>query len=568
MSNRNFLRFNGKDGLVDLGKQPAHKIARDITIEAWIYPEVQQRAYTGIVSRVFDTGATESGYGLLLSGENGIMFGFKTPGADFQYPKTPAGSLKIGQWQHVAATYDGKQAVLYINGERLASHAFVAAALHYEPDHNLYLGTYLDNDERYPFQGLMAEVRLFQIARTQDEIVHTMRHRLIGNEAGLVGYWPLDDGGITSDRTERKIHGVIQGGFWESQSSPLSDGPAPAALPPVKPVWTPLQGGCLDLFVGTHADGRLLPLVRGSNGAPYLRSQAAPSTDKFLDYQGLDGGLKGRPVLAAHADGRLLMAGVGGGDQLFTRQQTAPSSATWTAWVLRDGNIVQLVPASHADGRIILFATGKDEQVWQIFQTEPNADKWSPWLPIGGAVGGIPTAVRTAKGRIELFMRGKDGELWHTWQDTPNSPYYRPWHSLGGAILGSVALALHQDGRYQIFARGKDDALWSLCQLQPSGAWGTWEQLGKGDGAAAIDPVAITNRDGKIEVFVRGKDNAVWRLVQREKNGAKWSPWQSLGGDHRVHTVARNTDGKLSLFALGADSGLWHLQQRDPPSAF
>ncbi|HNN53337.1 MAG TPA: hypothetical protein PKO07_20060 [Pseudomonadota bacterium] len=562
MSSKNFLKFNGRDSLVDLGKQPAHKVARDITIEAWIFPEAQQRTYTGIVSKIYDTGPVESGYGLLLSGEHGIMFGFKTTGADFQYPKTPAGSLKLGQWQHVAATYDGKTAVIYIDGEKLCTHSFAAAALHYEPEHNLYIGTYLDNDERYPFQGLIAEVRLFNVARPQEEIVRTLKHRLIGNEAGLVGYWPLDDGGITSDKSERKCHGLVQGGFWEPQSAPLTEGPAPAVTPISKPVWTPLQGACVDLSVGNNADGRLVALVRGSNNAPYLRCQATASTDKFLDYQGFDGAFKGRPVLAQHADGRLLIAVVAMNDTLFTRQQTAPSATTWTPWVSRDGGLQQIVPTNQADGRIVLFATGKDEQVWQILQTEGNSEKWSPWSALGGAVGGLPVVVRTAKGRIELFMRGKDGELWHTWQDTPNSPYYRPWHSLGGTIQGAVAVASHADGRYQIFARGKDDALWTLCQLQPSGAWGKWESLGKGDGLAATDPVAIANRENRIEVFVRGKDNAIWRLAQQEKNATKWSHWQSLGGDHRIHAVARNTDGRLTLFAIGAEGGLWHLMQR------
>jgi hypothetical protein len=569
MSNKSALKFSGKDGFVDLGKQPAHKVARDITIEAWIFPEAQQRQWTGIVSKIYDTGPVESGYGLLLSGENGLIFGFKPTGAEFQYPKTAPNSLKLGQWQHVAATYDGKQAVLYINGEKQTVHSFVGSALYHDPENNLYIGTYLDNDERYPFQGLIAEVRLWSVARSAEDIQKAMKHRLSGSEPGLVGYWPLDDGGVTPDKTDKKHHGVIQSGYWESNPCPLSDGRPPPAQQASKAAWTSLQGSCTDLFVSNHADGRLIAMVRGSNAMPYARSQAAASSDKFHEFQPLDGGIKGRPVFARHADGRLLLAVVGMNDAIFMRHQTAPSAATFTpAYVCRDDSITSITPASNADGRIVLFAIGKDEQVWQIVQTEASSDKWSQWLAIGGAVGGLPVAIRTAKGRIELFMRGKDGELWHTWQDTPNSLYYRPWHSLGGAIQGAPAICSHADGRYQIFARGKDDALWTLQQLQPSGAWGKWECLAKGDYGVPLDPVAITNQDSRIEVFVRGKDNAIWHSAQLQQNGSSFSAWVNLGGDHRAHAVARNLDGRLSLFTVGADGALWHAMQRTIAGAF
>jgi hypothetical protein len=55
------LVFDGQDDCVNLGKKPEFKIEKEITLEAWIYCQNQRRR-TGIVSNVFDTTATESGY--------------------------------------------------------------------------------------------------------------------------------------------------------------------------------------------------------------------------------------------------------------------------------------------------------------------------------------------------------------------------------------------------------------------------------------------------------------------------------------------------------------------------
>jgi hypothetical protein len=45
----------------------------------------------------------------------------------------------------------------------------------------------------YFFHGLLAEVAVWNVARSEAEIKANMSQKLTGNEANLVGYWPLSE---------------------------------------------------------------------------------------------------------------------------------------------------------------------------------------------------------------------------------------------------------------------------------------------------------------------------------------------------------------------------------------
>lgn len=214
---RSVLRFDGVDDAVELGRKPEHKILRDITMEAWIFP-TRASTYAGILSRVFDTNDIESGYGLALDGQGGLYACIRTSGVQSFYYTSGAATISLNKWQHVAATYDGNQLTIYINGERKSVTA-ISGTIDYDPDHFLTIGVYRDNDELIAFPGKIAEVRLWKVARTAAQINETKDFALRGNEEGLVGYWPLDEGkGATvSDRSQTGHHGQVSGATWEHE---------------------------------------------------------------------------------------------------------------------------------------------------------------------------------------------------------------------------------------------------------------------------------------------------------------------------------------------------------------
>ncbi|GAX36560.1 LamG-like jellyroll fold domain-containing protein [Nodularia sp. NIES-3585] len=219
------LVFDGQNDYVDLGQKPEFKIPKNITVEAWICAS-SQRKWSGIFGNVFDTGLTESGYSLSLDGSSGIYFGLEPNSQGSQhmpYLSSGANTLNLNQWHHVAGSYDGQEIKVYVDGVLKATQAIACDSINYNTENNLTIGVYKDNNEFYPFSGKIAEVRLWNVARSEDEIKADMNRRLVGNETGLVGYWPLNEcsGNTVTDKTGKGNNGTINGATWQEDELPV-----------------------------------------------------------------------------------------------------------------------------------------------------------------------------------------------------------------------------------------------------------------------------------------------------------------------------------------------------------
>ncbi|MFN6501537.1 MAG: LamG-like jellyroll fold domain-containing protein [Nostoc sp. DedQUE01] len=213
-----FLSFDGIDDLVDIGKKPEFKIEKTLTVEAWVYPE-QQKQWAGIFGNIFDTGFTESGYGLCLDGASGVNFACTPEKKGIQYLSSGSKTLTLSQWQHITGTYNGQEMKVYVNGVLKATKAISANKINYNPENNLRIGVYQDDNEAYNFKGKIAEVRLWNCIRSEAEIKSCMYTRLRGIEPGLVGYWPLNEGSTTTvkDGTSCSNNSQISGAIWDWQ---------------------------------------------------------------------------------------------------------------------------------------------------------------------------------------------------------------------------------------------------------------------------------------------------------------------------------------------------------------
>jgi hypothetical protein len=134
--------------------------------------------------------------------------------------------VPLHQYTHIAATYDASAGIakIYINGVFDASKSVGSSVSN--STGNLYFGfNPVRGDFIAPFKGIIDEVRIWNIARTESEIQSTMNQSLNGNETGLIGYWKFDEGTgtITSDATSNHNNGTISGATWVIGSTPVEN---------------------------------------------------------------------------------------------------------------------------------------------------------------------------------------------------------------------------------------------------------------------------------------------------------------------------------------------------------
>ena len=203
-----YLSFDGVDDVFTVKDNPLLKMTAAITVETWIKPMAMSS--TKDQDRVLSKDSTLEL--TLSSGDTGCSFG--TSG-DVQWRATIggvnrricAGSLTLGDWHHLAGTYDGKKFALYIDGSLAASTS--RTGLIATNTTNLYIGNNKLGD--HPFSGDLREVRIWNRALSAAEVNSQMNKALAGNEAGLVAYYPLNKGSgqIGVDATVNGNSGVL-----------------------------------------------------------------------------------------------------------------------------------------------------------------------------------------------------------------------------------------------------------------------------------------------------------------------------------------------------------------------
>jgi len=98
------LKFDGVDDYVDCGNGASLDITGPITLEAWIHPESLPRPEAGIVGKFF-------GSYLLAQTERSVWW-YISNGANHIHPP-----IRIGVWQHIAATFDGTTMRVYVDAK-------------------------------------------------------------------------------------------------------------------------------------------------------------------------------------------------------------------------------------------------------------------------------------------------------------------------------------------------------------------------------------------------------------------------------------------------------------------
>lgn len=221
------LRFNGTTSKVAIAHIAAYVGVLTCTVEAWVRVTGASSTHYILNKGDFGLNPGQSQFGLALNytaAIGGISTYWQWVYSSSWYWDLPAaaniGGAGNSDWIHVAgtvnqaATYNHKY---YVNG--VCNAVFLPANVPPANTYAVWLGAAKNGAGGTNFfVGDMCEVRLWDHVRTVGQIEQNMRRALIGNEPGLLGYWPLNEmtGSTATDKTASANNGTITDGVWVS----------------------------------------------------------------------------------------------------------------------------------------------------------------------------------------------------------------------------------------------------------------------------------------------------------------------------------------------------------------
>lgn len=193
---------------IDCTNNPSVQLSgTQITLEAWVYPtQWRNNVWEGNI--INKEGSGDLGY-MLRCGNNGEV-NFNLGNGAWNELTSPASSLSLNAWQHVAGTYDGTTMSIYVNGNLVASQPMSITFT--SPNSSLTVGNWSNGSGR-AFIGNIDEVRVWSAAKTQGDIQASMNTCLAGTESGLAAYYQFENGAgstIVSDITSNGNNGLLQ----------------------------------------------------------------------------------------------------------------------------------------------------------------------------------------------------------------------------------------------------------------------------------------------------------------------------------------------------------------------
>ena len=179
------LRFDGVNDYVNCGNSASYNLTGSLSIEAYINRSILNTDDC-IVGK--DNFASSTGYSFWVYQNNKLIFRL----GNREYTSTS--TISQNTWTHVAATFNAGIVNLYINGVLDATFSGVAPPV--SNSNGLYIGTPQDalGNSLFAFSGTIDEVRLWNRALPQTEIMNNMNCELPTGQTGLLSYYQFNQG--------------------------------------------------------------------------------------------------------------------------------------------------------------------------------------------------------------------------------------------------------------------------------------------------------------------------------------------------------------------------------------
>lgn len=209
-SDRYCQRFNGAQFL-QLRNSASLDLGTTFTMEAWIYLE-SASPYSIIMGKTFNPRSDNPFQNYVLAMDpSGLKVEFiQTTGSSGSYVTvTSTNNLQFQQWTHVAAVLNAGKMKLYLDGNLIGESTSPGSPLNpTKIPFSVGSGSTPTNASTCcGFKGCIGEVRVWSTEQTQSQIKSNNQKKLIGNEVGLLAYWPLNDsvGQVCKDLSANKF---------------------------------------------------------------------------------------------------------------------------------------------------------------------------------------------------------------------------------------------------------------------------------------------------------------------------------------------------------------------------
>ncbi len=214
------LILDGNSSFVEISNSDVlNATTQQATVSVWIKPTEFPNRYAPIIFKGDErtSNLSHRSYILYLREDGKIQIASAPNGRGQRSFYTASDTIKLNKWYHIAGVIDAKNNVmrLFINGVEVGTTDFSGRDSFYQSRKPLRIGW--THEEERPtqsaFVGLIDEVRIWNIARTETEIRSDMNSQLKGDEPGLVAYWKFDEAtdAFVRDASPNKNDGRFMG---------------------------------------------------------------------------------------------------------------------------------------------------------------------------------------------------------------------------------------------------------------------------------------------------------------------------------------------------------------------
>jgi hypothetical protein len=182
---------------LDTADTSALSTTGDMTIEAWVKPESQPTGSGQMfVASKWNAASNQRSWGAAyvdVSGTKKLRFYVTSTGSSPTSADITQ-TLPNDTWAHLAWVYTASsgQVEMFVNGSSIGTGSSLPSSI-FDSSSVLLVGAVDASSVASFFDGLIDDVRVWNVARTSTEIANDYQQELNGNESGLVAYWKLNN---------------------------------------------------------------------------------------------------------------------------------------------------------------------------------------------------------------------------------------------------------------------------------------------------------------------------------------------------------------------------------------